>query len=85
MDDSSKVNSFIRVKHKNVSLVEEKLRDIHNVFAVKLEKIVSKDPRPRINPRFVLFSLECRPGQNLDVLLYDVQVNFVHTFYLGIS
>lgn len=78
MDDLSKRNYFIRVKHKNLLLVEEKLRDIHNVFAVRLEKIVS----PRTNSRFALFSLETEfmPGENLEVLLPDVQVKSVCIF-----
>lgn len=75
MDDLSKRSYFIRVKHKHLLLVEEKLRDIHNLFAVRLEKIVS----PRTNPRFALFSLETEfmPADNLEVLLSDVQVNSV--------
>lgn len=75
MDDLSKRSYFIRVKHKHLLLVEEKLRDIHNLFAVRLEKIVS----PRTNPRFALFSLETEfmPAENLEVLLSDVQVNSV--------
>lgn len=78
MDDLNKRSYFIRVKHKQLLLVEEKLTDIHNLFAVRLEKIVS----PRTNPRFALFSLETEfmPAENLEVLLSDVQVNSVCIF-----